>query len=137
MTARRRLGRTGIEISPIGLGCWQFSEGVGFAGKYWPALPQETVDAVVGVSLRAGVDWFDTAEIYGNGRSERALARALQAAGKRNGEVVVATKWFPPFRTAASIGTTIGERLAALSPYAIDLHQVHHWSGMSRVEAEM
>ncbi len=137
MTGRRRLGRTDIEISPIGLGCWQFSEGHGRVGGYWPALPREAVNAIVAASLRGGVDWFDTAEAYGKGRSERALSRALQAAGKASGEVVVATKWFPLGRTARSIRETIGERRAALAPYPIDLHQVHHWAGLSSVEEEM
>ncbi len=137
MTARRRLGRTDIEIAPIGLGCWQFSEGIGLVGRYWPALPRETTDAIVAVSLRGGVDWFDTAEIYGSGRSEQALSRALQAAGKKNGDVVIATKWFPLLRTAASIRKTIDDRLAALSPFSVDLHQIHHWVGLSPVEAEM
>ncbi len=137
MAERRRLGRTDIEVAPIGLGCWQFSEGHGRVGGYWPALPQETVNAIVAASLRGGIDWFDTAEAYGRGRSERALSRALQAAGKTSGEVVVATKWFPLGRTARSIRETIGERTAALAPYRIALHQVHHWAGLSSIEEEM
>jgi aryl-alcohol dehydrogenase-like predicted oxidoreductase len=136
MTARR-LGRTDLEISPIGLGCWQFSEGAGLVGGFWEALPQDRVDEIVRVSLEGGVTWFDTAEAYGKGRSERALARALQAAGKRSGEAVVATKWQPFGRTARSIAATIGDRAEALAPYPIDLHQVHHWAGLSFVEAEM
>ncbi len=137
MAGSRSLGRTGIRISPIGLGCWQFSEGVGLVGGFWEAVPQPTVDEIVAASLRGGIDWFDTAEAYGNGRSERALSRALQSAGRRDGEVVVATKWMPLLRTARSIRETVPDRVASLAPYGIDLHQVHQWAGFSSVEAEM
>jgi aryl-alcohol dehydrogenase-like predicted oxidoreductase len=137
VTERRRLGRTPLEITPIGLGCWQFSAGFGLVGGFWEALPQETVDEIVRVSLAGGINWFDTAEAYGRGRSEQALARALGAAGRRDGDVVVATKWWPVLRTAKSIGATIGERLRCLGGFSIDLHQVHQPFSLSSVEAEM
>ena len=63
------------------------------SGKFWEALPQSTVDQVVEASLTGGINWFDTAEIYGNGASERALSLALRNAGRKNGDVAVATKW--------------------------------------------
>jgi aryl-alcohol dehydrogenase-like predicted oxidoreductase len=107
------------------------------AGKFWDAIPQSTVDQVVEASLEGGINWFDTAEIYGNGASERALAASLKHAGKVNGDVVVATKWSPIFRTARSIRSTIEERLRCLDPFGVDLHQVHHPFGLSSVEAEM
>src|SRR5512136_3189881 len=137
MTERRRLGRTSIEITPIGLGCWQFSGGHGFVGGFWEALSQEAVDEIVRVALAGGVSWFDTAEAYGKGRSEQALARALAAAGRKDGDVVVATKWWPIPRTARSIRTTIDERLRCLDGFSIDLHQVHQPFSFSSVEAEM
>jgi len=137
VATRRRLGRTEIEVTPVGLGCWQFSGGKGIAGRFWEALPQQRVNEVVAVSLQRGINWFDTAEMYGGGASERALKAALQAAGKTSGDVVVATKWSPFFRTARSIKNTIEERLSCLSPFGIDLHQVHHPQGLSSVEAEM
>src|SRR5450759_29084 len=137
MAIRRRLGRTQFEVTAVGLGCCQFSAGRGVAGKFWEALPQEAANRVVAVSLQRGINWFDTAEMYGRGASERTLAAALIAAGKANGDVVVATKWMPLFRTAGSIKTTIGERLRCLAPFAIDLHQVHQPVGFSSVESEM
>ncbi|HEX8701816.1 MAG TPA: aldo/keto reductase, partial [Myxococcaceae bacterium] len=91
----RRLGRSEVQVSVVGLGCWQFSEGFGLAGGFWEALPAETVQEIVDASLKGGINWFDTAEIYGRGRSERALAGALTRLGKKPGEVVIATKWWP------------------------------------------
>ena len=137
MSTLRKLGRSDIEVTPIGLGCWQFSEARGMAGRFWPALSTEETNAIVEAALAGGINWFDTAEAYGGGRSEAALARALRAAGREPGDVIVATKWMPTFRRASSIGNTIGERLKRLDGFPIDLHQVHHWSSLSTVKAEM
>lgn len=125
----RPLGRTDVRLSPIGLGCWQFSAGKGLVGGYWPALPPERVREIVQTSVDAGVNWFDTAEAYGGGESEAALARALREVGKKPGEVVIATKWLPFFRGAASITSTIEERLRHLGGFPIDLHQIHNAYG--------
>jgi aryl-alcohol dehydrogenase-like predicted oxidoreductase len=132
-----RLGRTDVELSAIGLGCWQFSEGFGIVGGFWPALPQPLVNEIVQKSLAGGINWFDTAEAYGNGRSEQALSQALIAAGKKPGEVFVATKWQPIGRFAGSLRSTIDTRVAKLSPFPIDLHQVHQPWGFSSAAAEM
>ena len=137
MMKRCKLGRTDIVVTPVGLGCWQFSAGRGLAGKFWEALPQSTVNQIVEAALIGGINWFDTAEMYGNGDSERALAAALENAGKTNGDVIVATKWSPILRTAKSIKFTIQQRLSCLAPFAIDLHQVHNPLGFSSIEAEM
>lgn len=133
----RPLGRSSISVSPIGLGCWQFSGGKGLVGGYWPALPQEMVDQIVAATLAGGINWFDTAEAYGGGRSEAALAKALVAAGKKSGEVVIATKWQPFPRRASSIGATVAERHRHLAPFGIDLHQVHAPYAMASVTAQM
>ncbi|HYH97953.1 aldo/keto reductase [Hyalangium sp.] len=133
---RRRLGRSDIQISVVGLGCWQFSEGFGIVGGWWEALPAETVQEIIEASLRGGINWFDTAEAYGKGRSERALAAALTRLGKKPGDVVVATKWLPLMRTASSIVKTIDQRLECLSPFAIDLHQIHQPFALATVEAQ-
>jgi aryl-alcohol dehydrogenase-like predicted oxidoreductase len=51
MAMRCRLGKTDIEVTPVGLGCWQFSSGQGLAGKFWEAIPQSVVDQGVEASL--------------------------------------------------------------------------------------
>jgi aryl-alcohol dehydrogenase-like predicted oxidoreductase len=133
---KRRLGRSDVEISVVGLGCWQFSENSGLAGGFWEALPPQTVEEIVSASLRGGINWFDTAEIYGRGRSERALAGALTRLGKKPGEVVIATKWWPFPRGASSIVNTIDDRFACLNPFGIDLHQIHQPFALATVAAQ-
>ncbi len=133
----RRLGKTDIEITPIGLGTWQFSEGRTIHGLIWPKIEEGETNEIVKAALDGGINWFDTAEAYGGGRSERGLARALTDAGKTSNDVIVATKWQPIMRTARSIGKTIDQRLDNLSPFSIDLHQVHNPASFSSVDAEM
>lgn len=137
MTHRRPLGTTKIQLSPIGLGCWQFSGGKGIIGGFWDAIPRDEVREIVRVSLDEGVNWFDTAEAYGGGVSERSLSRALLELQVEPGGVVVATKWNPFFRTAASIRRTIGQRQQNLAPYSIDLHQIHTPVSLAPVRSEM
>jgi aryl-alcohol dehydrogenase-like predicted oxidoreductase len=132
-----RLGKTDTQISRIGLGCWQFSGGRGIAGQVWPDIGQDAADAVVAESLAGGITLFDTAEAYGGGASERALAHALKRAGKADGDVVVATKWFPALRRAAHIGRSIDERLRCLDGFSIDLYQVHSPGSFSSFEKQM
>ena len=96
--SERPLGRTGIRVSPIGLGCWQFGGGGSLAGGYWPPMRDDTVVEIVRASLEGGIDWFDTAEAYGRGKSEAALSRALETLGLEPGSVRIATKWLPVLR---------------------------------------
>ncbi|MFC1901146.1 aldo/keto reductase [Chloroflexota bacterium] len=134
---KRQLGNTDIEITPIGLGCWQFGGSGGMNEMVWKPLPQGDVDGIVKTSLEGGINWFDTAEAYGSGHSEVALAAALTNYGKKNGEVIVATKWKPMFRTAGNINRTIGTRQQYLSPFDIDLYQVHMPYSFSSIETQM
>ena len=133
---KRQLGNTEIEITPIGLGTWQFC-GSGFGRLYWNSLPQNEVNTIVKMALDRGINWFDTAEAYGSGKSEKAISTALVRAGKSNGEVVIATKWLPIFRTAKNITRTIGKRQKSLSPFQIDLYQVHFPGSFSSIEDQM
>jgi aryl-alcohol dehydrogenase-like predicted oxidoreductase len=134
---KRRLGQTDIEVTPIGLGVMQFSGGKGLSGTFFPDLSSVEMDAIVKAALDGGINWFDTAEMYGRGRSESGLANALKAVGKDDEEVVVATKWFPIFRTAGNIARTIHKRLKYLDGYSIDLYMVHQPWGFSSPESEM
>src|SRR5512137_619655 len=99
----RPLGKTGIQVTPIGLGVMELAGGGGLVGRAFPVIPQSDKNAIIQAALDGGINWFDTAELYGAGVSERSLAEGLMAAGKRPGDVVVATKWWPLFRTAANI----------------------------------
>jgi aryl-alcohol dehydrogenase-like predicted oxidoreductase len=137
MLERLRLGKTDIEVSPIGLGCWQFSKGKGMGGSYWGKLETEEVREIVAVSIEQGVDWFDTAEMYGKGASESALADALEANRVEPGDAIIATKWNPFLRWASSIKRTIDDRLRYLGGFPIDLHQVHFPASFSSIEKQM
>jgi len=133
----RRLGRTDIKITPIGLGMMEFSGGGGLLGVAFPAISQEVKNATVGAALDGGINWFDTAEIYGLGVSEASLATALKAAGKSDAEVVIATKWSPFLRTARNIPRSIQDRIRFLGGYSISLYMVHQPYSFSTPEAEM
>jgi len=103
----------------------------------FPKLPAETMNSIVSAALDGGINWFDTAEVYGKGYSERALANALKMAGQADGDVIVATKWFPFFRTARNIPRTISNRQRNLDGFTIDLYQIHLPYSFSSPEAEM
>ncbi|MEJ2662783.1 MAG: aldo/keto reductase [Spirochaetia bacterium] len=131
------LGNTKMRISSIGLGCWQFSGGKGISGRYWQKLKVNDVTEIIRISLKQGINWFDTAEIYGWGMSETALAGGLHALKVKPGDVVIATKWFPLFRRAGSIISTFPKRTAALDGYPIDLYQIHFPGSLSTIPSQM
>ncbi len=88
---KRTLGRSGIEVSALGMGCWAIG------GPFWrgetPVGWGEVDDAestrAVHAALDLGITFFDTANVYGAGHSERVLGSAL---GRRRASVVIATK---------------------------------------------
>lgn len=80
----RTLGRSGIQVSAIGLGCWAIG------GRGWGEVNDDESVRAIQRGFDLGVTFYDTADVYGHGRSERVLARALE--GKRQ-QVVIATKF--------------------------------------------
>ncbi len=137
MTPLRMLGKTDIAITPIGLGMMEFGGGGGLLGVAFPNISQEVKNDTVQAALDGGINWFDTAELYGMGVSEASMATGLKAAEAKDEDVVVATKWWPLFRTAGNIPRTIGKRLRFLDGYSIGLYMVHQPISLSTPEAEM
>ena len=81
----RRLGKSDIEVSPIGLGVMQLSGGgKGMLSKAFPAIPDDESDAIIKPALDGGINRFDTGTITGSGRSEARLSACIKAAGKRS-----------------------------------------------------
>lgn len=134
---KRHLGQTDLEVSPIGLGVMQFSGDGGLFSMMFPTLSQEKKNVIIQAALDGGINWFDTAEMYGRGNSERGLAHALKVAGKEDDEVIIGTKWFPILRTASNIPKSIQDRLHFLDGFTIDLYMVHQPWGFSSPEEEM
>src|SRR5271156_5006468 len=110
---------TPTKISRIGLGPWQFGSrewgyGQSYAGQEAHAIVRRAVDL--------GVTLFDTAEIYGLGRSERILGRAL---GERRASVFLATKLFPLLPVAPVVEQRAVASANRLGTRLLDLYQVH------------
>lgn len=133
----RRLGTTDIMVSPVGLGVMEMSGGGGLVGSMFPAISHEDKNAIIKAALDGGINFFDTAEMYGAGVSETALADGLKAAGASDKDVVIETKWLPLFRTAGNIHKTIDDRLRFLQGYTISNYMIHQPWSFSTPEAEM
>src|SRR5205807_9557450 len=86
----RQLGNTGLFVSRLCLGAMTFGDSEGMF-KVIAGLDQKAVNGLVNKSLDAGVNFFDTANVYSAGASETTLGRAL---GPKREDVVVATKAF-------------------------------------------
>ena len=134
---KRKLGKTDIEVTPIGLGVMQFAGGKGLLGMAFPDLSQNEKNDIIQIALDGGINWFDTAEMYGFGHSEEGLAAGLKTAGMQNRDIVIETKWLPFFRTAQNIPKTINKRLRHLDGYNIDVYLIHQPLSFSSPEAEM
>src|SRR4051812_43957587 len=90
--AARKLGRSGIEVSALGMGCWAIG-GPFWSGETphgWGTVDDEESIRAIHTAVEMGVNLFDTANVYGAGHSERVLARAFT--GMRE-KVVIATKF--------------------------------------------
>jgi aryl-alcohol dehydrogenase-like predicted oxidoreductase len=89
---KRTLGRSGIKVSALGMGCWAIG-GPFWSGETpigWGEVNDEESIRALHQALDLGVNLFDTANVYGAGHSERILARAFE---NRRSEVVIATKF--------------------------------------------
>lgn len=128
---RRKLGSEGPELTTIGFGCWAMGgQGRGDAGGWGPQDDQESIDAIH-TALDAGINWFDTAAVYGLGHSEEVLGKAL---GSRRKEVIVATKFglvwdeqgkLTNLASYDSVTHECDASLRRLGTDYIDLYQMH------------
>jgi aryl-alcohol dehydrogenase-like predicted oxidoreductase len=114
----RECGRSGLKLSRLGLGCWAFG-----GGDYWGRQDQADVDAVVRRAFELGVNYFDTAEVYNEGRSESALGRALRDLPRDR--VVIGTKVSPAHVQPAVLPRRCEASLRRLATDTIDLYMVH------------
>jgi aryl-alcohol dehydrogenase-like predicted oxidoreductase len=115
----------------------ELAGGGGLIGRMFPVIPQDEKNAIIKAALDGGINWFDTAEMYGAGVSEQSLATGLKAAGKSDKDVIVATKWQPILRTARNIPVSIEDRLRFLDGFSIANYMVHQPYSFSSPEAEM
>ncbi|MBV9512097.1 MAG: aldo/keto reductase [Caulobacteraceae bacterium] len=128
-----QLGRTGLFVSEICLGAMTFGASDLAHYRAIGALAQQEVDAIVGRSLEAGVNFFDTADVYTRGNSERALGQSFRNLGVKRQDVVVATKVYGevgpgPNDRGASRGhimDAVRGSLERLQLDHIDLYQIH------------
>lgn len=114
----RKLGRTDIEVSVVSMGCWAI-----IGDDTWG--PQDETDSVAAIraSIDAGVNFFDTAEGYGRGASEKLLGRVLAEVPRDS--VVIATKVGRNALRPADLQTHCDASLAHLKTDYLDLYQVH------------
>ncbi|WP_030156324.1 aldo/keto reductase [Glycomyces sp. NRRL B-16210] len=117
---QRILGRTGIEVGVVGFGAWQI-------GSAWGEVSEADAEAALEAAHRSGVTFYDTADVYGDGRSERFVG-AFRA---RHPEVFVATKMgrrveqLPEHYSAANFQAWNDDSRANLDVPALDLVQLH------------
>ncbi|RIK54380.1 MAG: aldo/keto reductase [Chloroflexi bacterium] len=117
----RRMGRSGLKVSEICLGTMTFGHGT----------DEAEAKAIVDLALEAGINFFDTANSYSNGRSEELLGKALK--GRRR-DAVVATKFFNPMGSGPNdsgmsrvhIMQAIEDSLRRLQMDYVDLYYIHH-----------
>lgn len=142
---QRSLGHSGIQVSALGMGCWAIG-GLFWDGETplgWGEVDDNESIRAIHCALESGVNFFDTANVYGAGHSERVLARAL--AGQRD-KVVIATKFHALFNentrqvtgsdsSPAGIRKACEESLGRLETDYIDLYLFHD-NGFPAEQAE-
>jgi aryl-alcohol dehydrogenase-like predicted oxidoreductase len=125
-----KLGHTGLEVSPLCIGCMGFGEPT----RGYPAwsLVEDASRPLIRHAIEAGINFFDTANMYSNGSSEEILGRALKEFSNRD-SVVIATKLSAPTRNGPNaiglsrkaIMTEIDYSLRRLGTDYVDLYQIH------------
>jgi len=127
----RRIGQSDVEISEISLGCWTMGglNWVNGVPNGWANVDEKEVTEAINYAIDQGVNHFDNADVYGNGRAERMLARIL---GNRSNSFIIATKigWFPGTAAHAyephHIRHQCEQSLKNLQRDYIDLYYFHH-----------
>ncbi len=127
----RKLGKSDIEVSEISLGCWTMGGLNWVNGKPagWANVDESEIAEAINYAINQGVNHFDNADVYGNGRAERMLARIL---GNRTNNFIIATKigWFPGTAAHAyepeHIRHQCEQSLINLKRDYIDLYYFHH-----------
>ncbi|MEW6060171.1 MAG: aldo/keto reductase [Actinomycetota bacterium] len=127
-----RLGHAGPDLSVVGFGAWE----AGMGREWGVAPPEDQIVQAIRTVLDTGINWIDTAEVYGDGRSEELVGRAI--AGRRD-EVLIATKVAPEpdgtgFRPD-QIGKACRKSLQRLQTDRIDVYQLH-WPDEAGVPVE-
>lgn len=117
---KRSLGKTGYEVGEVGLGCWQL-------GGDWGSISDQQAFAILEAAHLNGIDFFDTADVYGNGRSERLIGEFCHAQGIRP---VIATKHgrdgiYPDRYTEEALLAGVEGSCERLGIDRIDLLQLH------------
>jgi aryl-alcohol dehydrogenase-like predicted oxidoreductase len=127
-----KLGNTGLDISPLCLGCMTF--GIPTRGSHEWTLDEEKSRPILQRAIEAGINFFDTANVYSDGTSEEIVGRALKELARRD-EVVIATKVHGPMRKGPNGGglsrkaifTEIDASLKRLGTDYVDLYQIHRF----------
>src|SRR6202043_1454196 len=134
-----KLGRTGLEVSRICLGCMSYGE-PGQGNHAW-SLGEEESRPFIKRALEGGINFFDTANRYSLGSSEEILGRALKDFASRD-EVVIATKVYGRMRpgpngaglSRRSILSELDASLRRLGTDYVDLYQIHRWDYETPIE---
>lgn len=137
-----KLGRTGLDVSRIALGCMSFGDS-SRGGHTW-VLDEEGSRPLIRQAIEAGINFFDTSNYYAYGSSEEILGRALRDYARRD-EVVVATKVYHPMRSGPNgrglsrkvIVTEVDRSLERLGTDYIDLYQIHRLDRATPIEETM
>jgi aryl-alcohol dehydrogenase-like predicted oxidoreductase len=118
-----------VELPVMGLGTWAWGDKSTWGmNDYDPSYNFETIREAYRTSVAAGITFFDTAEAYGNGESERIIGRLIEEDGDNRSRIVIATKFFPsPWKLAVSsaLMASLRASLERLKMPWVHLYQIH------------